>query len=144
VLFLNQKIIKELAKALYNFDKETLKQFRISIGCNFLGPKDAFRELRLIDVDEGLTVFGIHFVKLTLNGIEFRTHTTGIELTDNTYLSLDATDSEDWENLLKKVIAKKKPRVLLDDTFRKKYGLPATIAEQEIFILDFEKVLEEG
>ncbi|RKY02978.1 MAG: hypothetical protein DRP55_02080 [Spirochaetes bacterium] len=137
------KNLKELANALHSFDKDVLRNYRITVGCNFLGPRDAFRELRLIDVEENLTIFGIHFFKLTLNGIEFRTHVAGIELTDNNYLSLDATDYEDWENLLKKVLAKKKPRIILDSDFRNKYGLPTTIAEQEIFILTFEKVQTE-
>lgn len=131
--------LKMLVNALKNKDLEVLKTYRFVLWISFLGPKTSYREFRLYQVEEDFEVFALYGFKLLLNGDELINSISAFEVTRNIFVTVNSSIDDEWKSWLEMIINGKKPRVIFNETYRRRLGLPTNTTESEILILSIIK-----
>ncbi len=130
--------INELYKAIVENDWNALKSYRFTLWVNFLGPRTSYMEFRLHQVDD-MEVFAIFGFKLLITGDQLLRFITAFEIARNVFIFKESAREGDWKKLVESVINGDRPRIMFDEQFRNKLGLPNSAADLDIYILSMTK-----
>ncbi len=133
---LSEEEVKEIARAFVSNKEDVLDRVEFVLWIGFLGPRTSYRELRLYEIEPEFSAFAFHAFKLKIRGSTLRRHITAFETETGEFIEVDHLNEEMWVNFITDVKRKTRPRVILDDSFRKRFGLPSILSELEIFVLD--------
>ena len=125
--------IEELARNLLEKNYEKLRKTRFHLIIRLLMGR---REYRLIRIEE-LELLATHVLKLEISGEEFINSATAIELHGG-FISTETASLEEWMAFIESIKTKKHPRILVNISFRSRYGLPQSISDFDVFVVNYE------
>ncbi|MHA1615804.1 MAG: hypothetical protein ACTSX9_00595 [Candidatus Njordarchaeales archaeon] len=132
------QLIETLVNGFLKNDERILRETRVILWLNFFGPRASYRELRLYEIDENFSTFAIYGARLEITGLTFLKNTVAVEIERGHFVERELLDKQLWHTFLKRVLNNEKPKVLMSNDFREKFGLPLTLSEIDIYVLSVE------
>ncbi|MHA1590639.1 MAG: hypothetical protein ACTSVA_08610 [Candidatus Njordarchaeales archaeon] len=130
-------IAKYLIEAFERKDEKKLREIRVVLWLNFLGPRSSFRELRLYEVSEDFSTFAIYGIRIEISAYTFLKNLVAIEIERGYFVNFDLIDDEIWNTFIKNVLNRQKPRVIMGESFKRNFGLPEVLSDLDIYVLQF-------
>jgi len=138
-MMIDKSKVEELVKLLDARRISDLSEYEFVLWLSWLDQRTGFREYRIVDVEEDFKVLCVHGLKVVINGQEFLNSVAAIEIADKYFVSMDSTMADDWKTFIDRIVEEERPRIIPGYSFRRKFGLPESSAQYEVYVLSVDK-----
>lgn len=131
--------VEVVVKLLSGRNITQLENYEFVLWLSWLDQRTAFREFRIVEVDEDFRVLCVYGIRIVINGKEFINIAAGIEVADKYFVSVDSASADDWKTFIERIVEEEKPRIIPGYSFRKRFGLPDSTSLYEVYVLSIDK-----
>ncbi|MEX0568745.1 MAG: hypothetical protein Q6363_006250 [Candidatus Njordarchaeota archaeon] len=136
---LKKEDIENVVKLFNERNISRLENYEFVLWLSWLDQRTAFREFRIVEVEEDFKVLCVYGIRIVINGKEFINMIAGIEIADKYFVSVDSATPDDWKTFLERIVEEERPRIIPAYSFRKRIGLPDSTSLYEVYILSIDK-----
>ncbi len=139
MILLKKEDIENVVKLFNERNISRLENYEFVLWLSWLDQRTAFREFRIVEVEEDFKVLCVYGIRIVINGKEFINMIAGIEIADKYFVSVDSATPDDWKTFLERIVEEERPRIIPAYSFRKRIGLPDSTSLYEVYILSIDK-----
>lgn len=134
---MSEEAVNKLYEVFLGAERDKLRDVVVHLWIGFFGPREVYRELKLQYIDEKTAVFALYSIRLDVRGDYFTNHLTAVEVSERHYIDVDIISELDFKRFLDSAVKGEYPRVIVDDDFKERYGIPKHVPEYEIRVVGF-------